>query len=73
LINSCVFASSGRTYPVKGRSLRDQLGHAPQVLHGRSQGEFIGGPCEPAQSEPIKLEDALAMSKEHLNLLALTA
>jgi len=62
--------SSGGTYPVIGRSLRKQLGHATEILNSRCQCQFIPGPVEAMKSKTAQLEDGLEMGEEHLDLAA---
>jgi hypothetical protein len=68
-VNLLNFASCGRTYPSNWRTLRDQLGHTPQILYCGSQGKFVGRSTQTAQSQATDPEDALEMGEQHFNLL----
>lgn len=51
------------------RSQWPQLGEPPQVLGGRCEQEFITGTARASQSQACHPENALEVSKEHLDLL----
>ena len=50
---------------------RDQFGELPEVLGRCGEVELVPGPVRSPQPEPIQLQDALEVGKQHLDLLAL--
>src|ERR1700726_4526297 len=55
------------------RRRRDQHGELAEVLGGCGEMELVAGAVWSAQSQPIELQDAFQMRKQHLDLFALTA
>ena len=49
---------------------RDELCEFPQVLGGGGEVEFIAGAVWSSETQPIEPQDALEVSKQHLDLLA---
>ena len=71
LVNPSVCASCGRSYPVNGRTVGDEPGHAAEILRDGREREFVGGAGEAAQPKTIHFQDRLEMREEHLDLLTL--
>ena len=53
------------------RRRRDQLGELPEVLGGGGEEELVAGAVRPSKPEAIEAQDALEVSEQHLDLLAL--
>ena len=51
----------------------DELGQPTKVLRDRCQGELELSATRPAQSQPTKPQNALEMSKQHLNAFSVMA
>src|SRR6516162_9454304 len=62
---------SKRRPPV--RRTAEKLSKPPQVLCSCGKQHFILGAAQATQPKPVELQDALHMSKPHLDLLALAA
>src|SRR5262249_14971324 len=55
------------------RRTAEKLSKPPQVLCSCGEQHFILGAAQATQPKPVELQDALHMSKPHLDLLALAA
>jgi len=67
--DSCLFALCGEDRRRKG----DEFRQLSEVLGGGGQQELVFGAARPAQAQSVEPEDALQMSKEHLDLLLFAA
>jgi hypothetical protein len=55
------------------RGTAEELGKPSQVLSSCREQHLVSGTAQASQPKSVELEDALHMSKLHLNLLALAA
>ena len=53
--------------------MRQKLGHASQVLHGRGQGEFVSRTRQATQSQAVEFHDPFEVGEKHLHLLSFAA